>query len=427
MKTGTFTMRKGKANPLGFAEENMNVKDRFFNYISVHTTSDEDSGLHPSAEREFDLARILEKELKDLGLEQVTLSDTCYVYGFLPATKGMEDKKTIAFVSHMDTAPDYNGKDVHPQTIENYDGKDVVLQGTGAVLSVKDFPHLPSLKGRTLITTDGTSLLGCDDKAGVAEIVTAVETLIQENIPHGPLWICFTPDEEIGEGSLNFDMDICKADFAYTVDGSCENEVAYENFNAASAEFEIHGKNVHPGEAKDIMVNASRIGCEIAMRLPLLTETPATTEGREGFYHLTDMEGNVEKATLSYILRDHDKKILEGRFETLRGLEKEFNQIYGEGTVLLTITHTYDNMISVIKDHMEIVDLAKEAISAQGLTPISEAIRGGTDGANLSFKGLPCPNLGTGGYGFHGPFEHCTVEGMETMVKIITYIMSHAM
>lgn len=403
----------------------MEVKERFLNYISVYTTSDEESGLHPSAQREFDLARILEKELQELGLEQVVLSDTCYVYGFLPATKGMENKKTMAFVSHMDTAPDFNGQNVHPQIIENYDGKDVQLKGSGAVLSVKDFPHLSSLKGRTLITTDGTSLLGSDDKAGVAEIMTSLETIIKEKLPHGPLWICFTPDEEIGEGSLNFDMNICKADFAYTVDGGCETEIAYENFNAASAEFEIHGKNVHPGEAKDIMINASRIGCEIAMRLPLLSETPATTEGREGFYHLTDMKGNVEKANLSYILRDHDKNILEGRFETLRNIEREFNQIYGEGTVKLTITHTYDNMITVIKDHMEIVELAKEAIASQGLTPESEAIRGGTDGANLSFKGLPCPNLGTGGYGFHGPFEHCTVEGMETMVNIISYIMTH--
>ena len=403
----------------------MEVRERFLNYISVFTTSDEDSGLHPSAKREFDLAKILEKELKVLGLERVTLTDTCYVYGFLPATEGMENKKSMAFISHMDTAPDFNGENVRPQIIENYDGGDVELKGTGAVLSVKDFPHLTSLKGRTLITTDGTSLLGSDDKAGVSEIMTAVETLIEKKIPHGPIWICFTPDEEIGEGSLNFDREICTADFGYTVDGGCESEIAYENFNASSAEFVIHGKNVHPGEAKDIMVNASRIACEIAMRLPLLTETPATTEGREGFYHLTDMEGDVEKATLSYILRDHDKEILEGRHDCLRNLEKEFNSIYGEGTVELTISHTYDNMISVMKDHMEVVELAKEAISSKGLTPESEAIRGGTDGANLSFMGLPCPNLGTGGYGFHGPFEHVTVEAMETMVEILVYIMTH--
>ncbi len=403
----------------------MEILERFLNYVKIYTTSDEESGLHPSASREFDLARVLEQELKDLGLSSVTLTDTCYVYGLLPATEGMENKKSIALIAHVDTAPDYNGNNVNPQIIKNYDGCDVVLPATGAVLSAKDFPELPTLKGRTLITTDGSSLLGADDKAGVSEIMTAVERMISENIPHGDVWVCFTPDEEIGEGSLNFDLDICKADFGYTVDGGVESEISYENFNASSATFEIHGKNVHPGDAKNVMVNAGRIACEIAMRLPLLSETPATTEGREGFYHLTDMEGNVEFSKLSYILRDHDIEILHKREANLRQLEEEFNQIYGEGTVKLTISHSYDNMISVMKDHMDVVELAREAIRSQGIEPFSEAIRGGTDGATLSFKGLPCPNLGTGGFGFHGPFEHITLEGMEIAVNTLVYIMSH--
>ncbi len=403
----------------------MELLERFLNYVTIYTTSDEESGLHPSAKREFDLAKVLEKELKELGLKNVILTDTCYVYGLLPATKGMEDKKSMALIAHVDTAPDFNGDKVNPQLIDDYDGKDVILPGSGAVLSAKDFPALPSLKGRTLITTDGTSLLGADDKAGVTEIMTAVERMIKEELPHGDIWVCFTPDEEIGEGSLNFDLNICKADFGYTVDGGEESEICFENFNASSAKFEITGKNVHPGDAKNIMINAGRIACEISMRLPLLSETPATTEGREGFYHLTDMEGNVEHATLSYILRDHDKDILKRREDTLRDLETEFNRIYGEGVVKLTIEHSYDNMISVMKDHMEVVDLAKEAIRAQGLEPVCEAIRGGTDGATLSFKGLPCPNLGTGGYGFHGPFEHITLEGMNTVVNVLCHIMSN--
>ena len=403
----------------------MEILKRFLNYVKIYTTSDEESGLHPSASREFDLAKVLEKELKELGLSSVTLTDTCYVYGLLPATKGMEDKKSVALIAHMDTAPDYNGENVNPQIIKNYDGNDVTLPATGAVLTAKDFPLLPTLKGRTLITTDGSSLLGADDKAGVSEIMTAVERMITENIPHGDVWVCFTPDEEIGEGALNFDLDICKADFGYTVDGGVESEISFENFNASGATFEIHGKNVHPGDAKNIMINAGRIACEIAMRLPLLSETPATTEGREGFYHLTDMEGNVEFAKLSYILRDHDIEILHKREDNLRRLEEEFNQIYGAGVVSLTVSHSYDNMISVMKDHMDVVELAREAIRSQGIEPFSEAIRGGTDGATLSFKGLPCPNLGTGGFGFHGPFEHITLEGMEIAVNTLVYIMSH--
>lgn len=403
----------------------MKVEERLLKYVSYWTTSDETNNQIPSSDREFELARELEKELKELGLDKVILTDNCYVYGLLPATPGMESKKAVGFIAHIDTAPDFSGENVKPQIISNYDGNDVLLKGTGAYLKVSDFPSLSSLKGRTLITTDGTTLLGADDKAGVAEIMTAVEEIINEQIPHGDIWIGFTPDEEVGAGADLFDLDYFKADYAYTVDGDYEGEVAYENFNAASATFNITGVNVHPGEAKDIMVNAALVGCEIASMLPE-TETPAHTEGREGFFHLTDMSGDVASATLSYIVRDHDKNIFESRLNKLRTIEVEMNQKYGSDTVSLNISHSYENMLSVIENNMYTIDLAKEAIKSVGLEPLSRPVRGGTDGARLSFMGLPCPNLGTGGYGFHGPFEHITVEGMETAVKIIKYIAEHS-
>lgn len=403
----------------------MKVEERLLKYVSYWTTSDETNNQIPSSDREFELARELEKELKELGLDKVILTDNCYVYGLLPATPGMESKKAVGFIAHIDTAPDFSGENVKPQIISNYDGNDVLLKGTGAYLKVSDFPSLRSLKGRTLITTDGTTLLGADDKAGVAEIMTAVEEIINEQIPHGDIWIGFTPDEEVGAGADLFDLDYFKADYAYTVDGDYEGEVAYENFNAASATFNITGVNVHPGEAKDIMVNAALVGCEIASMLPE-TETPAHTEGREGFFHLTDMSGDVASATLSYIVRDHDKNIFESRLNKLRTIEVEINQKYGSDTVSLNISHSYENMLSVIENNMYTIDLAKEAIKSVGLEPLSRPVRGGTDGARLSFMGLPCPNLGTGGYGFHGPFEHITVEGMETAVKIIKYIAEHS-
>ena len=403
----------------------MKVEERLLKYVSYWTTSDETNNQIPSSDREFELARELEKELKELGLDKVILTDNCYVYGLLPATPGMESKKAVGFIAHIDTAPDFSGENVKPQIISNYDGNDVLLKGTGAYLKVSDFPSLSSLKGRTLITTDGTTLLGADDKAGVAEIMTAVEEIINEQIPHGDIWIGFTPDEEVGAGADLFDLDYFKADYAYTVDGDYEGEVAYENFNAASATFNITGVNVHPGEAKDIMVNAALVGCEIASMLPE-TETPAHTEGREGFFHLTDMSGDVASATLSYIVRDHDKNIFESRLNKLRTIEVEINQKYGSDTVSLNISHSYENMLSVIENNMYTIELAKKAIKSVGLEPLSRPVRGGTDGARLSFMGLPCPNLGTGGYGFHGPFEHITVEGMETAVKIIKYIAEHS-
>ena len=402
----------------------MKVEERFLNYVSYWTTSDEESTAHPSTARQFDLGKVLEQELKDLGLTKVVLTENCYVYGLLPATSGMEDAKAVGFIAHMDTAPDYSGEHVKPQIIENYNGEDVVLKGTNALLKVSDFPTLKDLKGRTLITTDGTTLLGADDKAGIAVILTAVEEIIKSGIPHGDIWIGFTPDEEIGAGADLFDLDYFKADYAYTLDGDYEGEVAYENFNASSAVFSVKGVNVHPGEAKDIMVNAAAVACEIQASLPE-AETPSHTEGREGFYHLTDMSGDVASATLSYIIRDHDKDSFASRLDTLRALEKKMNKKYGAGTVSLKITDSYSNMLEIIEQHPFVVELAREAIASTGLTPISRPVRGGTDGARLSFMGLPCPNLGTGGYGFHGPYEHISVEGMETAVKIVTYLAAH--
>ena len=402
----------------------MKVEERLLKYVSYWTTSDDSCSNIPSSEREFDLARALTQELTSMGLTDVTLTDHCYVYAKLPATPGMESCKAIGFISHIDTAPDFSGKDVHPQIIPDYDGGDVLLKGSGDLLKVNDFPSLATLKGRTLITTDGTTLLGADDKAGVAEIMTAVEELIAGDTPHGDIWIGFTPDEEVGAGADLFDLDTFQADYAYTVDGDYEGEVAYENFNAASASFYIKGVNVHPGEAKDIMVNAALVGCEIVSLLPP-QETPAHTSGREGFYHLTDMSGDVASAKLSFIIRDHDKASFENRLKVLQDITAKLNETYGEGTVTLTIEHSYENMLSVIENQMEIVDLAKQAIAAEGLTPLSRPIRGGTDGARLSFMGLPCPNLGTGGYGFHGPFEHISVEGMQTVVRILKHIAAH--
>lgn len=400
----------------------MRVEERFLKYVSYWTTSDDENEQIPSSERQFELAKVLETELKELGLEKVILTEHCYVYGLLPATKGCEQVKAIGFIAHMDTAPDYCGKDVKPQVIPNYDGNDVLLKGSGTVLKVSDFSDLKTLVGRTLITTDGTTLLGSDDKAGVAEIMTAIEEIISSGLPHGDIWVGFTPDEEVSRGADLFDLEYFKADFAYTLDGGYEGEVAYENFNAAGAAFQITGVNVHPGEAKDIMVNAAAVACEIQSMLPE-KETPSYTENREGFYHMTGISGDVASAKLSYIIRDHDKTIFEERLNKLKAIETTLNQKYHENTVKLTINHSYSNMLEIIEQHPYTVELAKTAIKNIGLEPLSAPVRGGTDGARLSFMGLPCPNLGTGGYGFHGPFEHVTVEGMNTAISIIKEIV----
>lgn len=410
----------------------MKVQDRFLKYVSFATTSDEESESCPSTKQQLELAKFLTEELEQIGLSQVKMDENGYVYGLLPATEGRESDTPIGFISHMDTSPDFSGVNPKPQIIEDYDGEDVLLKGSGAVLKVEDFPTLKWLKGRTLITTDGTTLLGADDKAGIAEIVTAMEELIEidrhaesrgyENLSgHGDIWVCFTPDEEIGRGADRLDLSYFTAKYAYTVDGGYEGDIAYENFNAASATFKIHGKGVHPGEAKGIMKNAGLMAAEIAMALPE-NETPATTEGREGFYHLTDMQGDVTEATLSYIVRDHDQTRFEERQEFLREIAKKFNEKFGENTVELELKHSYSNMLQIIEKTPEVLERARAAITAENITPVSDPVRGGTDGAKLSFMGLPCPNLGTGGYGYHGPFEHVTIEGMETVVRIIKRI-----
>lgn len=400
----------------------MNIKDRFLKYVSFWTTSEDGKDVIPSTDRQFLLADELAAELKDLGLDKVIRDEHCYVYGLLPATEGFENMKAMGFIAHMDTAPSFSGRDIKPQIIPGYDGQDVVLPGTGDVIRVSDFPHLSSLKGRTLITTDGTTLLGADDKAGIAAIITLAEEIIEENIPHGDIWIGFTPDEEVGAGADLFDLDYFKADYAYTVDGDYEGEVAYENFNASSAHFTVKGVNVHPGSAKNIMVNAAAIACEIQGMLPE-QETPEHTEGREGFYHLEDMRGDVNEAHLEYIVRDHDGELFEKRQQVLRDIEAKMNEKYGAGTVSLSLKESYRNMLEVLKKNFFVVEKAKESIAAAGMEPVSLPIRGGTDGGRLSFMGLPCPNLGTGGYAFHGPKEHVTVEGMEAVVKVMKGIV----
>lgn len=415
-------IKRGYLIVIDYEEVIMKVEERFLKYVSYWTTSSEDQEIIPSSECQFKLAHVLEQEMKELGLSNVVCDEHCYVYGMLPATKGYEKKKSIGFIAHIDTSPAFSGKKVTPVLIPDYNGKDVVLKETKDLLKVSDFPRLSSRVGQTLIVTDGTTLLGADDKAGIAEILTAVEYVIKEKIPHGDIWIGFTPDEEVGAGSHLFDLDYFKADYAYTVDGDYEGEIAYENFNAASGTFQIKGVNVHPGSAKDIMINAASIACEIQSLFPS-EETPEHTEGREGFYHLTNISGNVNSAKLHYIIRDHEKDSYEKRLAFLKSIEQKMQEKYGKNTVSLTISENYRNMLEVIEKHFYIVEKAKEAIQATGMDPVSFPIRGGTDGGQLSFKGLPCPNLGTGGEGFHGPYEHITVESMEAVVKIITALI----
>lgn len=394
----------------------MKAYERMLNYVKVWTTSDSSSETVPSTSRQFDLAKLLVEEMKELGIEDAHVDDKCYVYGTLPATKGYEDKVKLGFIAHLDTSEDISGQNVNPQIIENYDGEDIVLGNSGRVIRVSDFPHLKNFKGRTLITTDGTTLLGADDKAGIAEIMTAIERIQKENIPHGKICIGFNPDEEIGTGAHNFDVEKFEADFAYTLDGWLEGQIEYENFNASSATFEIKGINVHPGSAKNIMVNSQLLAMEINAMLP--NETPATTEGYEGFYHLIETTGSVEYSKLVYIVRDHDADKFNDRNEFLQNIEKIMNEKYGEGTVTLTIKQQYRNMKEKIEPCIHLIDNAKKAIKAVGLEPTVDAIRGGTDGAQLSFKGLPCPNLGTGGAAYHGACEHISVEGMDKVVDI---------
>lgn len=400
----------------------MRAYERLLNYVKIHTTSDESSASVPTTARQFDLARVLVDEMKALGITDARVEDNCYVYGTIPATPGYEDKTSIGFIAHLDTAPDFCGENVNPQIHENYDGEEIALGTSGKTLSPEKFPHLSRLKGRTLITTDGTTLLGADDKAGISEIMTLAEELINSSEPHGKVCIGFTPDEEVGSGAEEFDIPGFGAEFAYTADGGCENEIVYENFNACSAEFEINGFNIHPGESKNTMINAALVAMEINSMLPS-GETPAHTDMYEGFFHLTDMEGTVEHAKLQYIIRDHSGAHFESRQETLRHIEKLINEKYGEGTAVLTIHQQYRNMAEIIAPCMHLIDNAKDAIRELGMEPDVAPIRGGTDGARLSFRGLPCPNLGTGGYAYHGPYEHITAEGMDLAVKVMLGIV----
>jgi tripeptide aminopeptidase len=399
----------------------MNASERLLKYVLVHTSSDENSAESPSSTRQFVLADMLARELEQLGAENVVRDEHCYVYGTIPASAGCESAPAIGFIAHMDTAPDFSGENVKPNIISGYDGLDITLPD-GKIISRRKFRHLEKLKGRTIITTDGTTLLGADDKAGIAEIMTAAEQLINSGAPHPKVCIAFTPDEEIGRGVENFDMAKFGADFAYTVDGGQEGEISYENFNAARAKITIHGVNVHPGEAKGVMVNAVMVANEIISLLPS-DERPENTEGTEGFYHVMQLNADVEKAEISLIIRDHDEEIFEYRKNVLAEICSRMNDLHGSGTVTLEINDQYRNMAQVMEKHMHLVDNAAAAVKDAGAEPVIVPIRGGTDGAMLSFRGLPCPNLGTGGYLFHGPYEHISVEGMDISVKVILGII----
>ena len=386
--------------------------ERLLKYISIRTPSDEASTTVPSSTCQFELAWHLHRELFTMGITDVKVDTKCYLYAHIPPTPGYEDRPVLGFIAHLDTVSDFCDHKIIAEIHEDYNGKELPLGTSGRVLSPDMFPHLKDLEGRTLITSDGTTILGADDKAGIAEIMTVAERLLTEDIPHGPVSIAFTPDEEIGMGAAHFDLEEFGADFAYTLDGDTEGEIQYENFNAAKAEFQIRGVNVHPGSSKDVMVNAALVAMEINSLLPA-GETPRDTDGYEGFYHLTDMKGDVGEAVLRYIIRDHSAEKFEQRKETLRSIEKQMNAKWGRGTVTLTLTDQYRNMAEIISGCMHLIENAEKACRRAGVEPLILPIRGGTDGAQLSFKGLPCPNLGTGGHGYHGPYEHITVEGMD--------------
>lgn len=400
----------------------MRAYERLLKYVSVYTTSDPDSATVPSSMRQYDLAHQLVEELKALGLENVHVDENCVVYGWLSATAGCEKQPSLGFIAHMDTAPDCAGENVKPQIIENYDGGDVLLAGSGEKLSPAAFPTLKNLAGMTLITTDGTTLLGADDKAGIAEIMTALESIISEKKPHGKLCIAFTPDEEVGAGVDHFDVEKFGAVYAYTVDGGEEGEIAYETFNACSAEVAVEGLSVHPGSAKDTMINAALVAMEFNALLPA-ADIPRLTEGYEGFFHLCDMSGDVEHAKLHYIVRDHDRATFEMRKKTLEHAAKTINEKYAREVIRLTIKDSYYNMAEKIAPHMELIENAKRACEKAGMKPFIEAVRGGTDGCRLSFMGLPTPNLCTGGFAFHGPYEHIAVESMDRCAKMVEYLM----
>lgn len=396
--------------------------DRFLRYVSIDTQSDENSGSQPSAAKELDLLSMLRDELLDMGIE-ATLDEYGYVMAAIPSNIEKE-VPAIGFIAHVDTSPDASGKDIKPQVIKDYDGGDIPLKGVeGLALRVSEFPEMSEYKGQTIITTDGTTLLGADDKAGVAEIMYAAQYLMEHpEIKHGKICIGFTPDEEIGRGVVKFDVGRFGADYAYTMDGGAIGELEYENFNAASAAVRIQGCNLHPGYAKGKMKNAILIGMELNGLLPV-EQRPEYTEGHEGFFHIVGFEGSVEEATFSYIIRDHDIDLYEKRKKTMQDCVDFINRKYGEGTASVEIRHQYYNMRKMVEPHYHIIEKAVKAMEMEGIKPKIQPIRGGTDGANLSFKGLPCPNIFAGGHNFHGKLEFVPLESMEKAGKVILNII----
>lgn len=403
----------------------MNITERFLKYVSFCTTSDEETNMTPSTPRQMEFAKYLAAELKEIGMQEVTLDENGYVMATLPAN--VEGKPTIGFIAHMDTAPDASGKNVKARIVENYDGQDIVLNAEkNIVFEVAKYPEILDYKGQDIIVTDGTTLLGADDKAGLAEIVTACEYLIQHpDIQHGKIRVGFTPDEEIGQGADHFDVEKFGCDFAYTMDGGAVGELEYENFNAAGCKVKVHGVNVHPGYGYHKMINSMRIANHFATMLPRW-ETPEHTQGYEGFYHLIAMNGSVEETTLQYIIRDHDRARFESRKREIEHLARKINQEYGEGTVEVEIRDQYYNMREKVEPVMHIVTLVEEAMKEVGVTPKVQPIRGGTDGARLSFEGLPCPNIFAGGVNFHSRFEYLPIPSMEKAMEVILQIVAKA-
>ncbi len=399
----------------------MRAYERFLQYAVIHTTSDDTSGLTPSSQCQFDLARHLVEEMRRLGIPDAHVDGKCYVYGSIPASPGCEDLPALGFCAHLDTAS-FNGKNVRPRLVPDYDGGDIVLGTSGRVLSPAQFPHLPQLRGKTLIVTDGATLLGADDKAGIAEILTMAETVLDRGLPHSRLCFSFPPDEEIGAGAKDLDLEKLGADVAYTVDGGELGMIQYESFNAAIARITITGIGVHPGHAKNIMRSALLVAHQLQAMLPG-GETPQDTEGYEGFFHLTSLRGTVEEAEMEYIIRDHDETLFEGRKRTLLHIAQLLNDRWGEGTVRVELRDQYRNMAEVIRDHLDLIETAKKATLLAGVQPATPPIRGGTDGCQLSFRGLPCPDLGTGAYACHGPYEHITAEDMDKVTEILLNIV----
>jgi tripeptide aminopeptidase len=395
------------------------IIERFTSYVKVDTQSNENNNTCPSTTGQLTLGNMLVEELKSIGMEAVTMDENGYVMATLPANTEKE-VPTIGFLAHMDTATDFTGKNVNPQIIENYDGNDIVLNDSlHIVMTTKDFPQLPEYKGQTLITTDGTTLLGADNKAGIAEIMTAMAYLIEHpEIKHGIIRVAFTPDEEIGRGPHKFDVAAFNAKYAYTVDGGPLGELEYESFNAASAKITIKGRNIHPGSAKNKMINSTKIAMEFNRRLPV-EEAPEHTDGYEGFYHLISFNGDVEETKLNYIIRDFDRESFNGRKATMESLVNEFKGKYGEENVILELKDQYFNMREKIEPVKEIVDIAQEVMETMGIKPIIKPIRGGTDGSQLSYMGLPTPNIFTGGENFHGKFEFASVDNMIKATNVV--------